>query len=360
MKPFFIAVTFLSLFTILISCGEHGSDLRLQLKNPNEMTWTSDTLAYPGSYQTNMTSIWGSSSNDVWTCGHNDQSIGNLWHFNGTKWESYNLFKDIPSSSNSLFKVFGFSANNIWVVGNRVYDEYKPERTTVRKSLVLQYDGARWKEHNLFINGWITDVWGKNPSDLSVTGWGIVSNCNGTKWLSDTLNYPLDDGSFMLYDFKENSNGKCMTGLLSKNYGAIRTYFFFKKIDHSWAVIDSFNINSTQIINKFGLRLYLAGDGILYSFGIEGIYELKNEKWEKIKQTFSPIYAMIKLNSRNMIAVEDFGQVLFNDGSSWQQIQKLYNTKIVYRGIWSDGKEIFIVGMMAAESPQKTIIWHGR
>ncbi len=360
MKPFIKAATILFLFTILSSCSDPGSDTDHQFKNPNEMTWTSDTLAYPGSYQTNMTSIWGSSPHDVWAAGHNDQSIGNLWHFNGVKWEPYNLFKDIPSSANSLFKVFGFSANNVWVVGNRIFDEYKPERITVRKSLVLQYDGIRWKEHNLFINGWINDVWGKSPNDVWVSGWGIISNFNGTSWKSDTLKYFTNSDRFQLNDYRETSTGKYMMGVHLVNSFVDVIYYFFKKENNSWHVKDSIRINSTNALYKFGFNQYISGDNTLYSFANDGIYELRNEKWEKIKQTFSPIYAMIKLNSRNMIAVGDFGQVLFYDGSSWQQIQKLYNTKIVYRGIWSDGKEIFIVGMMAAESPQKTIVWHGK
>lgn len=348
-----------SIFVVINSCSDIVLESQPQI-NPLELIWKSDTLSYPESLQTSMTSIWGSSPNDVWVCGHNDRSQGNLWHYNGMEWEAVDLFKDIFRSPNSLFKVYGFSPNDVWVVGARILDEYYPQIKTINKSLVLHYDGFKWTEHNFFINGWVNDVWGKNSRDIWVTGWGIVGNYNGSSWRSDTLKYISSDGTFQLNDYRETPTGKYMMGIKLINGFADNMYYFFKYADNNWGVVDSFRFNSPTSPFKFGFKQYLAGDGTLYSMSIEGIYELKKGTWSKLKSTFSKINGMIKLGSQKILAVGDFGQALYYDGNNWQQINELNNTNIFYGGIWSDGKEIFIIGITLGSTPQRTIIWHGK
>ncbi|MBM4172679.1 MAG: hypothetical protein FJ214_12475, partial [Ignavibacteria bacterium] len=41
-------------------------------KDPLTMTWTVDTLEYPDAFQTTLSSIWGSSPNDVYAVGHSE------------------------------------------------------------------------------------------------------------------------------------------------------------------------------------------------------------------------------------------------------------------------------------------------
>ncbi len=226
--------------------------------------------------------------------------------------------------------------------------------------MVLYYNGFKWTEHNYFINGWVNDVWGKNSRDIWVTGWGIVGNYNGSIWRSDTLKYISGDDTFQLNDYRETPTGKYMMGIKLITGFADNMYYFFKYANNSWGVVDSFRFNSPTSPFKFGFKQYVAGDGTLYSMSIEGIYELKNGLWNKLKSTFSQINGMIKLGSQKILAVGDFGQVLYYDGNNWQQINKLNNTNILYRGIWSDGKEIFIIGITLDSTPQKTIVWRGK
>ncbi len=86
-------------------------------KDPRTYTWTIDTLAYPGSLQTDMYDIWGSSPVDVYAVGDGGINAGNMWHFDGTVWSSINL----PFGSFVLSKIFGFAPNNIYAVGTRFY-----------------------------------------------------------------------------------------------------------------------------------------------------------------------------------------------------------------------------------------------
>lgn len=82
---------FVSIILITISFGcksPSGPDV---LKNPREYTWTIDTLAYPGSFQTNMNDIWASSPSDVYVVGHNSDGFRKMYHFNGNTWKPIGL-----------------------------------------------------------------------------------------------------------------------------------------------------------------------------------------------------------------------------------------------------------------------------
>ena len=61
-------------------------------KDPRTYTWTIDTLSYPGSAQTIMQSIWGSSPSDVYVVGHNDGGYGKMYHFDGKMWTPVVLY----------------------------------------------------------------------------------------------------------------------------------------------------------------------------------------------------------------------------------------------------------------------------
>jgi len=104
---------------VAVSGCKHVSEPPV-VKSPREYTWTIDTLAYPNSFQTSMRDIWGSSANDVYVVGHNDQAFGKMWHYDGSRWEPVRLHilegGPLPNIG-SLSAIYGFSANDIWAVG---------------------------------------------------------------------------------------------------------------------------------------------------------------------------------------------------------------------------------------------------
>lgn len=110
-----------------ISCDKNPADSKAMTKNPRAYQWTVDTLAYVGSFQTSMRDMWGSSSKDVYVVGHNDQAFGKVYHYDGKIWTSVRLHilegGTIPNIG-TLSAIYGFSANEVWVVGERTY--YNP------------------------------------------------------------------------------------------------------------------------------------------------------------------------------------------------------------------------------------------
>ncbi|MCB9681224.1 MAG: hypothetical protein H6733_07100 [Alphaproteobacteria bacterium] len=78
--------------------------------------------------------LWGSAPDDVWAVGGFAGRAGFVWHYDGAAWTGAELPDDLPRSSTgeipSLFKVWGRSADDVWVVGGL--------------GTVLHYDGTAW------------------------------------------------------------------------------------------------------------------------------------------------------------------------------------------------------------------------
>jgi hypothetical protein len=72
---------------------------------------------------------------------------------------------------------------------------------------------------------------------------------------------------------------------------------------------------------------------------------------------------MYGMNENYLIAVGDFQQVLFYNGSNWENIVDLFrltDPNLVFKNVWTDGYETFIMGRNFQGYPTKTIIWHGK
>jgi hypothetical protein len=67
---------------------------------------------------------------------------------------------------------------------------------------------------------------------------------------------------------------------------------------------------------------------------------------------------MAGTSDENMFAVGDFGNVFHYNGVDWYQYRELKDFGVVYSGVWTDGKEVFVVGY--THDGGKTIILHGK
>lgn len=192
MKTFLKTSIIFFLFIILSSCGESGTNPTTKLKSPFEMTWSADTIAYEGSGQTVLTSMWASSPKDVWIAGHNDRSLGEIYHFNGSNWKEVDPTNDVTRSSKSLHKVMGLNSSNVWIVGQR--DAY------IRKDIIINWDGTKWKEHNLNLQVRPISLFANKTNDIWVgCDSAVVLHYNGIKWERDIpkLNIPQESVYFI-------------------------------------------------------------------------------------------------------------------------------------------------------------------
>ena len=321
------------------------------------MKWTADTIAYQGSFQTLMISMWASSPTDVWIAGHNEIMRGKIYRYNGADWKEVYPFGEIPISSYSLTKVMGLDYHNVWMIGDR--------RGYTRKDLIINWDGSKWIEHNqnlqvrpisLFVNNF-HDVWVGCDS-------AIVLHYNGVKWERDKLKLSIPKGSeYFINGIVSKENTIYSNVAVHDVVGHRYLFYFVKGTMNNWTVLDSMEQKNPDSVIKWGNRgLTLGKNGNIYSYGDWGLWIYKNEVWERtipINYTMLNIY---ELNENYKIAVGVYGMVWFYDGSQWKQIEKFYTADgdLYVSDVWTDGKEIFILSSTSNQYPQKTIVWHGK
>jgi hypothetical protein len=134
-----------SVFVLFVQLDCKDTLIDPPIKNPREYTWTIDTLAYPGSFQTLMGDMWASSPSDVYVVGHNDQAFGKMYHYDGKGWTPVNT----PFGAIDLGAIYGFSANDIWAVGERIDYNPTPPPNFLDSSLIIHFDGSRWTEYKV-------------------------------------------------------------------------------------------------------------------------------------------------------------------------------------------------------------------
>ena len=89
----------------------------------SEYVWTIDTITSPGSMQTTMRDVWGSSPNDVYVVGHNELGTYKMFHCDGHSWQRVMLAASEGGQIShpfALSAVSGFSSNDINAVGQRL------------------------------------------------------------------------------------------------------------------------------------------------------------------------------------------------------------------------------------------------
>ena len=153
-------------------------------KDSRTYTWTVDTLVYQGNFQTNMRSIWGSSSSDVYVVGHSEMVRGDMYHFDGKEWQPIDLYfpDKLGNATIDLSAVYGFAANDVWIVGERINDNPNPPPTFLETSLASHYDGTSWTESKVPSGRVLQSIWGAATNNIWAAGWNTVIHYDGISW----------------------------------------------------------------------------------------------------------------------------------------------------------------------------------
>ncbi|MBI3788982.1 MAG: hypothetical protein HY276_12100 [Ignavibacteriales bacterium] len=260
------------LITLSFSCkSPSGPDVP---KNPREYTWTIDTLAYPGSFQTTMRDIWASSPSDVYVVGHNSDGFGKMYHFDGKTWKPVGL-NPIEGGTIAgpidLSGIYGFGQNNIFAVGKHIYDNPNPPPNFLDSSLIIHFNGQQWTEQKIKGGRFFTAIGGTSPSNVWAVGvTNILFHYNETLWKPDSVPVKIQaDGFFQINALNENPSGEVFAiGNTYYNSLAKNVYYFFLKRSQVWTVVDSFVVQPGQIETKWGYGdLWVSPSGTLYSCG---------------------------------------------------------------------------------------------
>ena len=105
--------------------------------------------------------VHGTGASDVWLVGEK----GRITHWDGAQFR-----EDVSGTDATLFGVFAFAANDVWAVGG------VPESKAGTNDVVLHYNGTSWKPEALPQQNKtaLFKVWGSSPNDIYVVGENAV------------------------------------------------------------------------------------------------------------------------------------------------------------------------------------------
>lgn len=128
--------------------------------------------------------VHGTSSGDVWMVG----TGGRISHWDGKTFTHY-----ASSTTATIWGVFAFSRTDVWAVGGTPGDPKAPN------DLVLHFDGTAFRPEALPgapLGRSLFKVWGSSANDLYVVGEaGTVWHRQGTTWTLESKDAPLAGGT---------------------------------------------------------------------------------------------------------------------------------------------------------------------
>ncbi len=355
----FCAAVIAALFNF---CSNPVESIEKPIKDPRTMTWTVDTLSYPGE-QILITSVWGSSPSDVYICGHNSMAIeGKLWHYDGSILEEIKLSEKLPLIGHDLTKVFGFSKNDVWVIGGQGVPDPRHIVGTVETPLIVHFDGVNWKEYMLNFykdhTPGLLGINGDRPDNLWVCGFdGLVAHFDGTKWTQDTVKIDNSGLEFNLVSVALYNNQVYLLGQQFNPLVSPNRFYSINGTIKNWKVIDSFWANETA---KFGYSNLYTNFGKLYSL-VPDVYEYSNGSWTPvIKLPSNYVSFFMSGTSEDNILIGSFNGLFHWNGKDIKQMDlPNYHYGDWVWEIWYDGQEAFAVGNSYFDAT-KSFFWHGK
>jgi hypothetical protein len=352
---FGIAIIILSIYSCKSSPTEPVLDF-------NNITWKADTLAYPGSYQTNMYSIWGTSSENLYVCGHNERGYGQVWHYNGSKWTDIDIAKDIPNKSGDYQKMFGFSADKIWLVGEHAFMGTEKPARSYGNPLIVRYNGTKWTVDHLGADtAMIVDIHGTSYDNLWACGSnGVLYKYSSGSWKTMQIFKDIKEQKKLNFA-SVKTNGTDVYLFANKQLNSFIDFYEYFIILNNDKIsrIDSFRITSENQNYKWGFTGFLSSKNKLYSRGLGLLFEWDGNKWTRIYEGDNSCWGIKEING-SIIAVGSPSAITYNNSGNWEKITTpYYDVNTLYTDAWSDGKKIFIVGIILNGYPQRTIILKG-
>ncbi|MFK7986418.1 MAG: WD40/YVTN/BNR-like repeat-containing protein [Sandaracinaceae bacterium] len=124
--------------------------------------------------------VWGAAADDVWAVGGSarfpSMAEPTVIHYDGSSWSVVELPALERTGVAAYFKVWGSSANDVYVVGDA--------------GVVLHWDGTTWTELFVGATDDLVALWGTGPDNIVAVGGrgnGIVSHWDGSEWRSVNL-----------------------------------------------------------------------------------------------------------------------------------------------------------------------------
>ena len=359
MKRLILFFAVLSVFTVLFlsACHKNPVEPPFDIRN---LTWTIDTLAHPDNWQTGIYAIWGSSSNDVYAVGIANTTRGILWRYTLEQWFDIkiSITQGGPISGSIDFNdVYGFDKNDVWICGDRGVDNPNPPPDFYHKKLLIHWDGRKWEDVVTPDGFALHSIWGNSPENVWFGGqYGTLFHYDGTEVKKDTIPLKIpfnisDPWIFLSITGNESETDMLLWG----NKGGDSYYYLLNYLNNKWVITDSSFFFSAR-------KLWMSPSGNLYSIG-ETTYKRQGGTWSKFLDWHTlDAYRIDGTSDDNLFAVGQApgnivrGAVMHYNGSDWFSYKETEIPGAIYYDVWTDGKEVFVVGNIGFTS----IVLHGK
>jgi hypothetical protein len=85
----------------------------------------------------------------------------------------------------------------------------------------------------------------------------------------------------------------------------------------------------------------------------------KNGAWVQLYDAKINLRSICGSSDENIFVVGDFGTVPHFNGSNWWQLPVYNDPNLLFYDVWTDGSEVFIVGVTSGY-PEKSVVIHGK
>jgi hypothetical protein len=341
---------------LLLACNHPAQVLPpIPESDPRNFTWTIDTIAFPGSPATLMRSIWGSSVHDVYVAGHNDHPGGTMFHYDGTSWHTVSLAASeggtIPGTID-LSQVLGFSGADIFAVGGTVPAGSAPGSPAA--SLVIHYDGKTWSEMPVPPGGMLRGIWGPYDGEMWAVGdSGTLIQFTSLTWIPAT---PAQTGSFNAVGGVSTGNVYALSSRPVPPPHDTTFRYLWNWNGGVWSIVDSF----PQVpghTDRFGTRSVWSLLAIMYTTG-QGLFRRDGSSWDLLVPGAGSGYlnAVYGTVNSSLFAVGDGSGVFQISPAGWYRYPRFADPAINYYGVWTDGREVLVVG----NDGRETYLLHGK
>ena len=337
-----ILFTFIFFILTCSSCERDKTPLSLNFNRytSHDYEWGIDTLHAPDALQVLMLGIWGTNENNVWVAGHSDLTKYQIWHWDGNRWQNqYLLF---PGHPYSLTAIYGFSEDDIWMVGTDIQNY----PNIIHRDFIINYDGGNWEYIENLNSPQCLSIWGSDPSNVFVgCDSGIVLYFNGTQWerqSTGTISRIYSISGF-------NSQEVYAAGYhLDKQQPIDTTFHYFFGFDGTeWVVKQSFVNTPFSPPEPFGYKVWASNEGKLYSVGDDGLY-LWNSPWHRIRE--EQLFAIYGTSINNIFVGGWANQLLHFNGNDWKSYTELYNDSNSIYDVWCTSEKVFAISVIGNNS----------
>lgn len=318
-----------------------------------EYVWSIDTLRNPHGYGVVPWSMWGTSPNDIWIAGFNLAGQGEIFHYSGQKWTR--VTPDLGFNY-EVASVFGFSANDIYVVGSKLIID-SVLRTD---ALILHFDGVTWHKEAIPFGNGLKYIHGQTNDDIWACGYyGEIYHKSGGVW--NKLDFNKREYLGLLSEAPDLGpiyvapNGEIFVMNEYYNYkvyGETAMFYFSKYSNNKWQDLDSCrlgNVDGIAVGHKFGNRTMWGNSAAeIYSAGT-GVFKFDGTKWQAVYWDDYEFLDVKSTKSGIIIGVGLHGSICHYYKNDWMRLPGFYNQVVDFYSVMPFDDDIFIGAFQFSE-----------